>query len=221
VTSMLAHSVVMPRISPTGVQPLRVAVVTSILLLHHLALASADVDEQLMYAVVHGNRQEALDLIGYRGANVNSRDEGNSTPLYFAVAREEMADVVRLLVKRGADVNARCKGGFTPLHQACLFGAVGNVRILLDAGADTRARETSRNDTALHVAILSTACTEPVRLRIVDLLISKGADISAKDKEQMSPLDLANERHLDQVMKLMKQADAEKKRTEGEKRAKG
>lgn len=43
--------------------------------------------------------------------------------------------VVRLLLEHGADVATVSESGLTPLHIACEYGAAGQIRVLLNAGA--------------------------------------------------------------------------------------
>lgn len=43
--------------------------------------------------------------------------------------------VVRLMIEHGADVAAVSESGLTPLHLACEYGATGQIKVLLDAGA--------------------------------------------------------------------------------------
>ena len=61
-----------------------------------------------------------------------------------------------------------------------------NIEILLSRGADLKLRDGSQNGaTTLHVAAWRS------RKEIVDLLISKSADVNDKDNKGQTPLDLA------------------------------
>lgn len=69
-------------------------------------------------------------LIG-KGADVNARIAGGTTPLMIAVSYDPA--IVRMLVEAGADVNARDENGASVLRMA--RDNPENVKILKDAGA--------------------------------------------------------------------------------------
>ena len=72
------------------------------------------------------------------------------------------------------------------LFQAAYNGSVADVQVALDAGADVNASTPDPfRDTPLHIAV------EYGDLDIVKLLITKGADVNAKDVFQQTPLQLA------------------------------
>lgn len=49
---------------------------------------------------------------------------------------EMYPDIVKLLLEYGADPNARTVDGWIPLMEAALWGRLGNVKHLLDHGAN-------------------------------------------------------------------------------------
>jgi ankyrin repeat protein len=82
-----------------------------------------------------------------RGADVNARCIGDSTPLFVACERGS-PDLVAYLISKGADVNVKEKGGATPLHAAVSHDdrAAGGradqiaiIRCLVDHGVDLNA----------------------------------------------------------------------------------
>jgi hypothetical protein len=87
----------------------------------HLA-AGTDVNVQktgeaaLSYASWSG-QAETVELLIRSGADVNTRNNGNSTPLFHA-AGDRHTDVVKLLIVNGAEVNAINDKGETPLDSA-------------------------------------------------------------------------------------------------------
>lgn len=72
----------------------------------------------------------------------------------------------------------------TPLHRAAYEGQVGEVRKLLEAGADVMAR-TDRQVTPLHLAVLQG------HLEVVEVLLEHKADPEAKDGQGLTPIVLA------------------------------
>jgi ankyrin repeat protein len=83
------------------------------------------------------------------GANVNSQDTNNQTPLHLASANGYLK-VAQLLLDHGADVEAQDKYEMTSLHLASQYGHQEIVRLLLHHGANHDAREKNAR-TALHV----------------------------------------------------------------------
>lgn len=73
-------------------------------------------------------------------------------PLYKAICCPK---IVRLLLERGAKVDCLndtpSEKGDRPLHQACMYGCVESVKLLLNAGADTKMVNT-RGDIPLNRA---------------------------------------------------------------------
>jgi ankyrin repeat protein len=73
--------------------------------------------------------------------------------LRAAIQKRDLTTAQRLLAK-GADVNAAGENGFTPLMQAAGRGDPKMVKLLLDHGANARAKD-SEERTALYPALLS------------------------------------------------------------------
>ena len=83
---------------------------------------------------IYFRQEEASILLICNGADVNSRNQFNRTPLHYA-AEENLPNVVQYLVDFGADVNAFDKKGNTPLIDAAYSGKIEIERILRRAGA--------------------------------------------------------------------------------------
>jgi len=154
---------------------------------------------ELLLAIAFGRAAEATRLISL-GADIDARDDDAGTPLYYAAEWPDnrMLEVVKLIIQRGADINARWKDGFTPLHNACMSGSADCVEILLLHGADVHAREHSYGDTPLHVvcrcgsrAVWGTGPSEEMRIAL--MLLGRGADWIARDKDGKTAFDLAKD----------------------------
>lgn len=105
-------------------------------------------DEQLIDAV----RNRDIDQVKIAlesGADVNTRDVRNETPLHKAALHhlgdrddrehtKRMLDIIELLISRGADLNALDQNKETPLGTAVGSRFVGGAALLLKAGADSR-----------------------------------------------------------------------------------
>jgi len=106
------------------------------------------------------------------GTDVNARDKGGETPLFWAVLSDNN-DVAKFLIDKGADVNAKAKDGRTPLYIVALFGHKNVAELLISKGADANAK-TERGNTPLL-----SACERGAK-DVVELLIANGADVNAK-----------------------------------------
>jgi ankyrin repeat protein len=99
---------------------------------------------------------------------------------FIAAARSNDRETLEKLI--AADpvlVSAKDPAGSTPLHHAAGFGALENLRVLLDNGADVNARN-RRASTPLYWAIHDEAK--------VRLLIARGADVNARNVEGRTPV---------------------------------
>ncbi|OQD78794.1 hypothetical protein PENANT_c080G08542 [Penicillium antarcticum] len=85
---------------------------------------------------------------------LHGRDYHGDTSLIMA-SREKSSAMVSMLLDFGAEVNATNKNGRTALMEACLWGRLESVKILLSKGADRSLRD-NRNQKALDL-------TEPTR----------------------------------------------------------
>lgn len=81
-------------------------------------------------------------------------------------------------------MNSRGITGQTPLHWMATLGDVSGARLLLDAGAELNAADDSGN-TPLHEAVRSR------QHLLVQLLISRGADVGRTNSLSQSARDLA------------------------------
>ena len=114
--------------------------------------------------------------------------EGPPDPLepFFSLCARGTAEEVRAAIAAGADVNKANNAGSMPLHRAVTNNTFDVVRVLVEAGADVKARTTGTyRDTVLHSAIWT---KDP---RVVQLLLAKGADPYALDSREWTPLHLA------------------------------
>ncbi len=121
--------------------------------------------------------------------SVNLYNFKRQTPLFLA-AGEGHQECVELLIRKGADVNAKAEDDLTPLHWAACNGKVDCLEVLLANAADANAR-TIELCTPLHMIGFSKEGTEIENKRCVEMLIDAGANIDAKDKDDLTLLHYA------------------------------
>jgi ankyrin repeat protein len=135
-----------------------------------LASASVAAGESLFDAVKAGDTASVERLLA-SGAEIDSRDRDQATPLIAASLSDQPA-VAELLLSKGADVMARNAGGFTPLHAAAYSGSVRIAELLLGKGAVLEDAANKAGVTPLMVAV------EQNRVAMLELLIARGADVN-------------------------------------------
>jgi 8-oxo-dGTP pyrophosphatase MutT (NUDIX family) len=107
--------------------------------------------------------------------------------VFEAAAIGDVAHLSILAAGRPERLAAHAVDGWTPLHLAAHFGETAAVRLLLEWGADPRARSRNSHDnTPLHAALAGTG-----GLDLVNRLLVAGAEVNATDGAGFTPLHLA------------------------------
>lgn len=142
----------------------------------------------------HGNRYNSLSIDGKQTFisvvrrlcpkfDVNAKDIDGYTPLHYACATSEYS--VFVLIMAGAELNAQSFNRRTPLHCAARGRQCGVLSMLLNHAQRTGSTmdinaQDSDGMTPLHFACISG------RPESVSILISAGADIERKTKQEIS-----------------------------------
>jgi len=110
----------------------------------------------------------------------------------------------------GIDLDVKCQDGTTVLNEAVTKTAqfTGIVEVLLDFGARLDVSD-SLGNSPLHNAVLYHPSTQDT----VDLLLLRGADTGAKNYEEQTPVAMADDKDLKEVLKELKKGV--KKRAKG------
>lgn len=131
-------------------------------------------------AIVKAKDMQTIDRLLNQGADINAVNEEGCTLLHSVCGTyRDQADMVSKLLERGANAKARDNKGKTPLHCASFSSHVKIAAVLLDqGGADVNASD-DRGDTPL---------IESHQPNMVALLLEKGANVNAQNKERKTIL---------------------------------
>uniref|UniRef100_A0A3B5BFZ6 Euchromatic histone lysine methyltransferase 1 n=1 Tax=Stegastes partitus TaxID=144197 RepID=A0A3B5BFZ6_9TELE len=130
-----------------------------------------------LHAAAEGGHKDICHMLVQAGANLDMCDEDQRTPLMEACENNHM-EVVLYLLRAGASASHKDVEGFTCLHLAAKSGHYKIVEHLLCTGLININCQDDGGWTAMIWA------TEYKHADQVKLLLSKGADISIRDKEE-------------------------------------
>ncbi|KAM9794895.1 histone-lysine N-methyltransferase EHMT1 isoform 3-T3 [Syngnathus typhle] len=130
-----------------------------------------------LHAAAEAGQKEICHMLVQAGANLETCDEDHRTPLMDACENNHIETVMYLL-RAGASPMHKDVEGFTCLHLAAKSGHYNIVEYLLCTGYVNINCQDDGGWTAMIWA------TEYKHVNQVKLLLSKGADISIRDKEE-------------------------------------
>lgn len=141
-------------------------------------------------------RLEIVRALLDHGASANAENNAGEAPLYeVSIGEHQSQDdgisIARLLLERGASANACNIDHFGPLHTASYFGMLEIVRLLLDHGANADAKN-RQGKNSLDLVSRGKYGSEEDGVRIAQLLLERGADVNAPDKDHWTPLHSAS-----------------------------
>lgn len=123
------------------------------------------------------NRQEMVEELLNRGAQVDNSNVFGRTALMMA-ARRGNVSMMKRLISHGADINHQDGAGLTALHCAVRSGNVEAVRALIGSGADINIADVN-GDTPFALALEGSEAHADV----IGELIQAGADLNRVDSE--------------------------------------
>ncbi|KAK2749750.1 hypothetical protein FQN55_002986 [Onygenales sp. PD_40] len=150
-----------------------------------------------LHIAAQNQRSLAVESLIMAGAEIEARNSNGQTPLAMACAYcptdveyiEAAQQVVRTLLAAGASMRSQDNEGFTPFQRATRDPgySAGNVRVLVEHGADIHERDAAGR-TALHHALSGSSITD---IATIIYLVEQGADVNAIANDGVPPLHLA------------------------------
>lgn len=131
-----------------------------------------------------GDLKKVKTLLAADSKIVNDRDNNGDTPLHVAALHNQFA-IAQALLEAGADVNAKNGyGAYTPGDLGSILASNNHkdpVSLLTVHGIDTS--DMKNGYTALHLAEFSVG-----HRKMIELLVSEGADVNARPASGATPL---------------------------------
>ena len=138
-----------------------------------------------LHEAVRVGNIDVITRIINSGANVNSRDGNNNTPLHTGSPAESHREVVTLLLNSGADPNLRDDHGDTPLHIVITLNRqLDVIEAFLNKNSDVHIRNI-QGKTPLYIAV------QENRMSLIPALLKNGSEIFAADNSGVTPFDIA------------------------------
>ena len=162
---------------------------------------------------------KVIEVLADAGADPNVFDRYQYTPLHWAASNCEDPAVIEALIGGGADPNLQGVAGSTALQMTALAMAVsyngiiwgedGKTDIaeaLIRGGADPNLADDYGN-TAMHFATTGTST-----LKVFELLVEAGADLTARDCKGKTPLQVMHrKKDKPQIVEYLKRVEAQQK----------
>jgi len=179
-----------------------------------LAKGADGKDSEALIEAAFSGGPKVMRVLLEAGAPADAVDRGGFTALMGAVGWDDVG-LVRWLLAKGAKVNAantfagKAVHGdialkkLTALMMAVPYGSPELVKTLLDAGADVNAKDV-RGMTPLAFAVSSTRQD----VRVVRMLLAKGADVSVVSEAGETALDWARKFGSKDVIAMLEKAGA-------------
>ena len=156
----------------------------------------------LMLACVVGNI-DAINALLKAGSNPGITDSDGCTWLHHAVYVKCNEEVLQAIISHGTNINAKNKWNQTALVLAYHNGYINAIRMLLEAGADSKLTDAEGN-TLLHHAVYGGTDAE-----VIQAIVDKGVNVDDQNKENVTALMFACMNGNEDTIKILLNAGAD------------
>ncbi|HSH72475.1 MAG TPA: ankyrin repeat domain-containing protein [Methylophilaceae bacterium] len=173
--------------------------------INELKLRGIDFNKEQFFQSLNMGDKAKIDLFVRASFNINITDEDGVPPILIAL-KKGYTVVTQILLNAGADVNAKGKDGLTPLLIACgkpTYGYKAIAETLIKKGALINTR-----DMLGYTPLLLSLSGGTVE--IAELLIERGADITATTRNGESAMSLATQLENHKIIDLLARKAAQK-----------
>jgi ankyrin repeat protein len=147
---------------------------------------------------------DKVELLAKHGANLRRRmmlaGIVDVSPLEMAVSSRD-DETIRTLARNGVDINEPNALSITALSFAAMSGESGQVKLLIDLGANVNG-----SDKFGMTPLLWASLIDHGDYRLIEALVKAGADVKARTKQGESALTLAGKWQQPDVARIFKQA---------------
>lgn len=152
-----------------------------------------------MFAIVGGQQQVAQWLFE-QGADIHAVGSNGWSALTIAAAKGDVT-LLQWLISQGADAQVRDVYRYTPLLRAVDNGFLQAAALLLSLPETDIHAKDEYDNTALHHAVFANEES------MVGLLLEHGADPTMRNRDGLSPIDVANSlsRQSDELLKQLEE----------------
>jgi ankyrin repeat protein len=167
--------------------------------------------------VVDKRFRKIFNFLLRHGANIDGNSDGSALSIVCERGHCKHTDLIKYLVRKDVDLSICDDDGLSPLMSATLSGQIETVRFLLESGADVNQRlvEICADETEIpyHNA-LSHACYSEIKgpyswspnsnnPELIKLLLAYGAEPVLEDALEFSPLHMARNNGLTEIVKIL------------------
>ena len=149
--------------------------------LHLFKTPQEELNLQLIKACYENDNEKIQKLI-HKGADIETKDDGYTTPLMIMCSKGNF-DAVKYLIDKGADVNKENNGKESPIFYAVDNGSMSICEYLISKGVNVN-HKNRYGCTPLIYSVVH----DNIELTI--FLINKGSDIESKDEDDETCLDI-------------------------------
>jgi ankyrin repeat protein len=144
-----------------------------------------------LHSAAMAGKSEVVSILLKSGAKVDSVDNTGRTPL-LAFVSGDVHDMPTLVALLEGGANPNLLDGpiaFHPLDYAAMNDSADVAEILIAFGASIDAKDNFFGETPLQLAMYAGQEVPVVQMEVAQLLINRGADVNAKDRNGFTPLD--------------------------------